>query len=389
MWITVAFLLLFLLILWITVVFLLPFFLDEKDSLLKKKWFAVKFNSMDKYERILFIDEIISSGCRPSQKDLIDALKKKCGNIDRTTVWRDLLDLERKFHAPLDIQYYTDVDGNKKRGYIYTEPKFRVPAMFSSADKIKSAKLMLHFLDSLKGTPIYDEASSVFKELSTEAPVIDRNGSARFSLDSAERIIFIGHPTVHVSDEVWKIVKDALQKNMLLKFLYKDKERTVEPYQLIFCKGNWNLWCYEYSDRRRKLFNLSEMKDVRLRSGKDREFILPDDFDFRLVTPGFFGTFLSETESLVKVKMKGYAAKYSTSRVWGDEQIVEELEDGWTLISFKTSQLPLKQAGTVFPGGPILTWILGWGDEAIPVAPQELVEFWENKVKAMKENMHK
>ncbi|MBR1614054.1 MAG: hypothetical protein IJ673_01100, partial [Treponema sp.] len=56
---------------------------------------------MDKYERILFIDKMISSGDAPSQTDILDALRREDGGVDRTTVWRDMKDLEEKFHAPL------------------------------------------------------------------------------------------------------------------------------------------------------------------------------------------------------------------------------------------------------------------------------------------------
>ena len=125
---------------------------------------------MDKYERILFIDKMISSGRRPSQSEIIEALRKECGSIDRTTVWRDLKDLEEKFHAPLDYVEETGANGKVHKAYFYTEPTFRVPAMFSGEDKIKSAQLMIRLLDSVKGTPIYEEAREVFSELGTEAP---------------------------------------------------------------------------------------------------------------------------------------------------------------------------------------------------------------------------
>jgi len=337
---------------------------------------------MDKYERILFIDELISSGNRPNQTEIIQALRKKCGSIDRTTVWRDLKDLETKFHAPLDIQEYVDSTGKRKKGYIYTEPKFRVPAMFSSGDKIKSAQVMIHLLDNIKGSPLYDEVVNVFKELGTEAPVIDSKGGAHFSIDSAERIIFIGSPCVEVQKEIWDILKKSLQDNKIIKFDYKNSERTVAPYQLIFNKGNWNLWCYDYTKKDRRLFHISEMENIHFKSEKEKEYVLPKDFDFRLLTPGYFGTYLSKDKCLIKVHMKGFSAQYASCRQWGENQTINYLSNGEIELSFETNQFNLSD-NNAMQGGPILTWILGCGDEAIPLEPQKLVEIWRKKIKLM------
>ncbi len=338
---------------------------------------------MDKYERILFIDKMISRGNAPSPTDIQKALENVCGHIDRSTVWRDIKDLEDKFHAPLDYIDKTNLNGKRCKGLIYTAPTFRIPAMFSTGDKIKSAQIVMRLLDSVKGTPIYEEAMEVFKELGTEAPTVDSKGSMKFSLDADERIIFIGTPCVEIPNDTWKTVKEAVLKNRILKFSYRQKERTVEPYQIIFSRGNWNLWCYDYGRREKRLYTLSNMENVRCKTGKDNEFTLPTDFDFRLVTPGYFGTFISGELCRVKVRLRGYAAKYAKCRTWGDDQTIDEFSDGEIRLSFSTTQFPKDNPNIEGAGGPILSWILGWGEDAVPEAPDELVEIWKSRVSLM------
>ena len=339
---------------------------------------------MDKYERILFIDKMISSGDAPSQTDILDALRREDGGVDRTTLWRDMKDLEEKFHAPLDYVDRKGPTGKRRKGYIYTAPTFRVPAMFSSGDRIKSAQLMMRLLESVRGTPVYDEAMEVFKELGTEAPTVDSKGAMKFGLDAKERIIFIGNPCVEISPRTWKTVEAAVMKDRILKFRYRSKERTVAPYQLIFSKGSWNLWSHDYGSGTKRLYSLHLMEDVRFKSDKEREFSLPDDFDFRLVTPGFFGTFVSGETCEVRVRLRGYAAVYARDRTWGDGQSVEDAGGGWTRLSFTTTQFPTDGSAN---GGPILTWILGWGGDAVPEAPDELVEKWRASVSVMADNL--
>ena len=342
---------------------------------------------MDKYERILFIDEMLSKvesmEDAPSPTDIRRALEAVCGSIDRSTVWRDIRDLEEKFHAPLDYVDKKSPNGKRCKGLFYTSKAFRVPAMFSTGDKIRSAQLVMRLLDSVRGTPVYDEAAEAFRDLATEAPTVDSRGGMKFGLDSAERIIFIGPPCVDVPEGTWRTVKEAVSRNRRLKFSYHGRDRTVEPYQIIFGDGNWNLWCYDYGSRERRLFTLANMEGARFKTGKDNEFVLPDDFDFRRLTPGYFGTFHSGEDCVVRVRLRGYAAKYAMCRTWGGEQTVERISDDEIRLSFRTSQFPKGGSAASCAGGPILSWILGWGEFAVPEAPAELVDIWRRRVSAM------
>lgn len=342
-----------------------------------------------KYSRILVIDNLIASGNRPTVTELLKALEIKGMKIDRSTLWRDLKTLEQEYNAPLDVQDYLDVSGEKKRGYIYTSKTYRVPAMLSSKEKINSAKMMSSLLDSIRGTQIYDETKEVFDELSTEVPVTDVSGTAPLKLNKEARIIFIGAPCVNIVDSTWNIVRESIDLNKRLKFNYKkiisDSEqnettRVVDPYQLIFSRGNWHLWCYDYSRKERRLFNLSEMSSLEFHDNKKNSFILPDDFDFRKENAGYFGTFRTQEKYEIVLKMKGYAAKYAKIRIWGENQSIEEKDDGEIILHFTTSQFSLKSDSS---GGPIMTWILGWGEEAIPLEPQELVNVWKHRIELM------
>ena len=340
---------------------------------------------MDRHERILFIDSMISSGGRPTRADIMAALESRGEKIDRSTLWRDLRDLREKFHAPLDVVDVPGPEGRIREGFIYTEPLFRVPARFSSVESIRSARLVGGIVAGMRGTPVFDEAAEVFRELGSEAPKVDSRGAARFSLggEGEERIIFIGSPCVSVPPESWKAIRQALRENALVQFSYDSKKRTVAPYQLIFSNGGWNLWCLDYSRKERRLFSLQKMSDVSKVGGADGKFALPEDFDFRNITSGAFGTFTAGAESRVSVRFRGYAAKHAAARTWGDSQTVRDAGGGWCEISFTTAQLPLSEVDGGNLGGPVLSWILGWGDDAFPVAPERLVKWWKTKVGAM------
>lgn len=347
-------------------------------------------NQRNRYNRILLIDRMIASGDMPTISELLGALENAGMGVNRSTLWRDLQVLENEYNAPLDKKDY--IAGNERRtGYIYTSKTFRVPAMISSEEKIKSAQMMASLLDSIRGTQVYDETKEVIDELSTEVPVTDATGTAPLKISRDARIIFIGSPCVPIPDDTWNAIRDAINANQLLKFSYRKigddgcrpvSVRTVEPYQLIFSRGNWHLWCFDYSRKARRLFNLHEMSDVRARdSSKKNEFVLPNDFDFRLQTPGFFGTFHTNSECRIKIRLSGYAAKYARIRMWGGAQTIEDESGGKIVLSFTTTQFSPENCAAL--GSPVLTWILGWGDEAVPLSPPELVSLWRAKVESM------
>ncbi|MBQ3800387.1 MAG: hypothetical protein II837_08850 [Treponema sp.] len=53
-----------------------------------------------------------------------------------------------------------------EKGFYYTRPSFRIPALLSSEKQIIAAQLMTNLLKLIKDTPIYKQAVEVFATLS-------------------------------------------------------------------------------------------------------------------------------------------------------------------------------------------------------------------------------
>lgn len=326
---------------------------------------------LKEFERIVLMDKIIASGCCPSATDLME----RCGS-SRATFFRDLERLQRVYKAPLS---YNKIRG----GYEYTEKTFRIPYLLSSEGQIKAAKLMVNLLETIKGTPLYEEAQEVFQTLATIVPEpvnpLHSKKEENFINDSSNRRIFLGAPISHLSTELWDLLNQALDKNRLLSFDYQpsdvpeEKHKTVQPWQLIFDNGNWNLWAYDYEYKKPLLFTLSEMKNPLIRK---ESFELPHDYDFRNHTTGSFGCFTSDWYGSYCIRLSGYIASRAPHRIWGANQKVEAEVDatsgeptGSILLKFDSNQY-----------APILTWVLGWGADAEPLEPPEFVKLWKEKV---------
>lgn len=92
------------------------------------------------YRRVFEIDREIASGRYPN----VSYFMKKF-EVSEATVLRDIERLRNDFSA--DIEY-----DRIRKGYYYTTPSFRLPALLSTEKQIVAAQLMSNLLATIKGT---------------------------------------------------------------------------------------------------------------------------------------------------------------------------------------------------------------------------------------------
>ena len=109
----------------------------------------------------------------------------------------------------------------------------------------------------VKGNPLYKEAQEVFESLAIENHDLSIENIKINKKPENDRIIFVGAPSKEIPAETWRIIDQALMENRVITFDYqsltddKQKPRRVQPWQLIFDNGNWNLHShYSYMSAR-------------------------------------------------------------------------------------------------------------------------------------------
>ena len=331
----------------------------------------------EKAKRYQAIDEIIASGEKLKWNEIIIVLKNKYNiKTSKSSFFRDIEDLVEKYNAPIDTDFKTN-------GYFYTDPKYRLPRFYTDENAAKAAKLIKTLMDMVKKNPIYKEAQEVFESLSIESHSLSvENISINKKADN-DRIIFVGAPNKEIPAETWRIIEKALNENRVITFDYisngvkESKHRQVQPWQLIFDDGNWNLHGLDIVKNMKRRYSLEKIKNIKLTK---EVFSLPNDYDFRKMTRGSFGCMCDEKYLDYKIHLHGYAARYAQDKVWGDNQtIVEDKKnpgpdgDG-IILSFRTNQLICVQR-----------WVWKWADEAWPIEPKELVDDWLKKRKMVNE----
>lgn len=327
---------------------------------------AVDFT--EKAKRYQAIDEIIASGRKLKWKQIISELDEKYDiKTSRTSFFRDIEELEEKYQAPIDTDFETS-------GYFYTDPKYRLPRFYTDENAAKAAKLIKTLMDMVKDNPLYKEAQEVFESLSIEKHDLSIENIKINKKPENDRIIFVGAPNKDIPAETWRIIDKALQENRVITFDYqsltdiKPSNRRVQPWQLIYDNGNWNLHALDVVKNGKRRYSLGEMKNLQL---TNEIFTLPKDYDFRKMTRGSFGCMCHDYFLDFKIHLHGYAARYAKNRLWGENQtIIPDSKnpgpdgDG-IILSFRSNQLY-----------SIRRWTWQWADEAFPLAPKELVDDW-------------
>ena len=225
----------------------------------------VKKQYLNGYERILKIDYMISHMHYPSVEDFARETEASIPTINR-----DLRDLRMKFGAE-DILQYDRIE----KGFYYTRPSFRIPAMLTSEKQIIAARLMSNLLKLIKDTPIYKQAIEVFSSLSDNIEDDSKLNAKKLS----NRIMFLGMDPVKIDDDIWSKLEEAMSKNNYVSFDYLnyDEPFVVAPWQLIYSEGMWSLYSYYPKEKGTRFFNLPGIHNLKI---DPRTFELPPDFEY-------------------------------------------------------------------------------------------------------------
>ncbi|HYZ19320.1 MAG TPA: WYL domain-containing protein [Gaiellaceae bacterium] len=156
-------------------------------------------------------------------------------------------------------------------------------------------------------------------------------------------------------------LEGAIAKNRTVKFEYLSiwrddlRERTVNPYSLLFDRGQWYVIGHDTDEDDVRTFRVSRIRgDIRLATRRERDFRLPAEFDandYRLGPPWQVGTIEGEAE----IEVAGDTA-------WWVERALGKygrIDDG--VFVTKYSSL-----------GLLSSWILRQDGRAVPLSPPEL-----------------
>jgi predicted DNA-binding transcriptional regulator YafY len=310
-----------------------------------------------KFNRILFIDRKIREGSYPNAVDLAGEYE----GISSRTIKRDIEWLRDFHNAP--IAYSPEY-----RGYYYTEPNFRLPAITISGSELFYTAVAEQVLKQYRNTPVYAQLKKVFKKLASLVP--DKVTMEVDWVDS--RLTICEIPIPKIDETIWKDVIRALREERMVQFSYKAPshkkriDRTIAPYHAVCHRSQWYLLGHDHYRNEVRIFALSRMSDVKLLKTR---FEIPDDFSINnYIDPGI-GVFMNDKTYQVELVIAAEVGGFFTERQWHEKQELKQLSGGKLRLSFPTNQLE-----------EVMYFVLGWGEHIIVENPPELVEMIKERL---------
>lgn len=226
--------------------------------------------------------------------------------------------------------------------------------------------ILKSLLNQYRNTPLYAKVIERVREL------------ANMPIEDFSRIAVPPKPEYNKEDQKkFSKIFDYMIQDCKIQFYYKGrwhgeerKNRIVRPYQLLLENGTCYLYGYDEEKREDRLFVLRRMEEIRHVNHK--KFDLPADFEFSLrYGSSKFGAYTFKTPVKYKIEFYGNTQVWIKENKWADDQEIKETDEKTTL-SFTSSQ-----------DDKILEWILSCGADAKPVAPENFVRRWKDKIAEM------
>lgn len=312
------------------------------------------------HARLLFIDREINTGKYPNCGQLA-----KDYEVSISTIQRDLDYMRYQLDAPIEYSA-------KHRGYFYTEPNFKLPAISIKESDLFAIYLAEKLLLQYEGTAVYDSLCSVFKKIEDSLPnklsMAPGNEQSRFT-------VFPQSNTV-IRPGIWETVAGAIKSSskIVVNYLTPGGEpsvRKLDPYHGVRFEGDWYVVAYCHLRKEIRTFSLARMISAKMIQDS---FVIPASFDFHKLTGSHFGVHWSDDEFEVKIKFGKAAAGYLKERKWHPSQEIKEQPGGSVILSLTVNHLlELKR------------WILSWGSQAKVLEPKSFVKDIEKTIGEMKD----
>jgi len=312
---------------------------------------------MSKYERLARMLKIITL-VKANPKLSRTELARLCEVDSVRTIQRDINSL-----ALADIPIYWSGDGYE------IMPNFFLPSMALTIDEalslVLSAKTYCEGEGQFHKSSIESAISKILTTLPERAKELLETGSSKISVESRK--------APDTKGSIGKLYQAILEMKQIRMTYYsyssnKVSERMIDPYALTFRRRSWYLIGYCHSRHRVLMFRTSRIKTIKYTG---ELFQPPQNFSVEDYMGKSWQVMTGE-ETKVVVWFDADVAPLINEVDWHPTQQIIDLQDGSILFT-----------ATVAGTKEIALWILGYGDRAEVLYPEDLRDEMTNVAKRM------
>lgn len=311
------------------------------------------------YLRMLRIHERLSGGDVVSLAAFSESLE-----VSDRTVKRDLEYMRDQYTAPIEWD-------REKRGYWYTRPFDKLPAVRLSAEEAVAIVLASKVFSAWSESSLGSALEAALEKLSARIDDV-------VSISSEELDGLIVAPPEDEGRarerELLGVLIEAASDHHEIEIIYKkphsDQERRrARPLHLARLQGEWTLIAFDCSRQAIRKFLLSRMSSIQV---GDKTFERPEDFDPEAYLSGSVGRHTGDDRFAVVIEFDSFAAPYVREEHWRPARRVETLADGGIRVNMTLNNLI-----------DIRRYVLSWGRHARVIEPVELRSAVQEEIEAM------
>lgn len=317
-------------------------------------------------ERLLNLDALIRAGDRPTATSLGEILE-----VTERTIRSDLHFLRDRFHAPLKW--------NRKQGYYYNDPTWRLPSISLSKGELFALTLGARMLEAYAGSAYAQDLQSAIARLAERLP---EESWVDLQMIADERIIFRSGAEINLDPVIWHQLETACQYFKQVRMTYYTasrnarSERKFDPYLLHVYRGT-NPYVIGYCHKRQQIlwFRVDRILGLNL---LDTTFEKDPTFDAKQYLSSIFQHEVGGTPTQVQIWFDAKTAPYIRERRWHPTQTLTEHPDGAVTLCMVVGGL-----------NDVKRWVLGYGKGAIAQEPPALVQLVRDEINGMKQQYGK
>ncbi|MDX2271602.1 MAG: WYL domain-containing protein [Cyanobacteriota bacterium] len=312
-------------------------------------------------ERVLKLDMLLRAGHRQTAPLLAEALE-----VSERTVRADICFLKDRFQAPIVV--------NRKRGFHYTDPEWRLPSIPLTKGELFALTLGSRMLEAYAGSAYAPQLRSAIARLAERIPEQEWLDLQQVADD---RFVFRSGAETHLDLEIWQQLEDACREKKRVWMRYRTasrrddvSERELDPYLLHIYRGTNPYvigWCHKRQEVRWfRVDRILSLKTLR------ETFEVDPTFDPKDHLAMIFQHEVGGIPQQVGIWFDAQTAPFIRERRWHPTQVIEEEPDGSLVLRM-----------TVQGMNDVKRWVLGYGKGAVVRDPPELMEMIKAEIVEM------
>ncbi len=318
------------------------------------------FKDRPLWRRLQAIHHAIKEGRRPNASTLAREL-----SVSSKTVQRDLDYLRDELQAPIEYD-------RQENGYLYARPDYVLPFLPVDGKDLFSIGVAAQVLALLGASPLARDLKACYARLAELMPP-----AVRLHPETVmEMLALRANAFRPVREETWQAVVESLQRGVALSIRYRragekpGEPRVLRPYALILAGRDWMLLAPEEPGGPVKSFYLARIEHAK---PTVERYAIPKDFDPEAFYRDTFGIFVGGGQPFrFRVRFSPEASDEVREIRWHPKQKLETSAKGEAIL-----ELPARSVREA------RRFVLGYGQDAVVLAPPELVLDMKREVSAL------